>query len=99
MSLRLIRGSPISISGPAHIVYADKQLCTDPVPSPITWSRADIWERKDVCSICTRALLKTLGVSLDASEADVLRLLRGDYDAANPNRFWREYGVTKWSSV
>ncbi len=95
MNLTLIRSSPIALSGYVHIVFEKRQLCSESVPNPISWDRSDIYESKDCCSNCVRRLVKLLDMK-NATETAILKVIRGDFDDYQPNRFWQRHGVTVW---
>lgn len=98
MNFRLVRGTPFVLNGYSHVVVdGEGQLCSERPHESVSWLRVEVTEARDVCSNCLRRLLARLGVT-DETDENVLRIIRGDYNPASPNRFWKEYGVTNWSN-
>ena len=97
MTFSLTRGVPLVLNPYAHVrVDGEGQLCSERPHESVNWLRVEVTATRGVCSNCLRRLLARLGVT-DDREENVLRIIRGDYNPANPNRFWKEFGVTYWS--
>ncbi len=96
MNLRLVRGMPFSMS-PVHICLdGEGQLCTDRPFQAVDYYRTDVATVRELCGNCERGFRKRANLE-GVSEETLLQIVRGDYNPANPNAFWREFGVTHWS--
>jgi len=63
---------------------------------PLTSSGTDVATARELCGNCERTFRKRSNLE-NATEEDVLKAIRGDYDSRSPNKFWQSYGVTVWS--
>lgn len=77
-----------------------KQLCSENVWQPLDYFKDDLDNITDLCGFCVRHLNERLRADNETSPlspTELLKVLRGDYDAEKPNKFWRDFGITKWS--
>jgi hypothetical protein len=82
---------------PVHICLdGEGQLCSDKPFQAVDYFRTDVATARELCGNCMRAFRKRSNLE-DASEEEILKAIRGDYDSTNPNKFWQSYGVTVWS--
>lgn len=94
--LNLKRERPF-IMNQVHFFLNSKQLCDYALHAPEIYERTSVLNLDDCCGVCCRALREHMGWDWRATEEDLLRVVRADYDEHSPNKFWQHYGVTYWS--